>query len=370
VAGLLAEGLAMMKYLLRIPPLRVEALPQRRCKECGAERVSIHARGIRKTRDLKEGFVKSIRMRCEVCGKTFSVLPEGQALRRKRSERAIACGVMLYCLGLSYLKVVAFLLVLGIPVAVGTVYGDCLRSAKKASRLNKTVVKGVRVIGVDGTGQKVKGKGSTGVMMGVDLEKGVVLEVELISEEDPEKVKEFIEGLITRYGVEVLVTDEHRSYEGIEERLGKEVLHHRCKAHFLRAKLARLRELRTQMQSRHWWRKLKLLERLEELLRTGPLDEGELKALYRPFLQYRSPGVGKKYGLGYKAKLLLQELLEKIDQIGSWTNNTTERLIGLSLKFRSKTMRGFKKEANIPKLANLLFWMWHNRQDCDLALVV
>lgn len=192
----MAKGLLVgMKYLLRIPPLRGEALPQRRCKNCGAERVSIHARGIRRTRDLKESFVKSIRMRCEVCGKTFSVLPEGQGLRRKRSERAIACGVMLYCLGLSYLKVVAFLLALGIPVAVGTVYGDCLGSAEKARRLNRTRVKGVRVLGVDGTGQKVKGKGSKGVLMGADLEKGVLLEVELISEDDPQRVREFIEGL-------------------------------------------------------------------------------------------------------------------------------------------------------------------------------
>lgn len=360
-----------MKYLLKIPPLKGEPLLQRRCKECGAGRVSIHARGIRKTRDLRESLVKTLRMRCEVCGKTFSVLPTGQGLRRRRSERVIACGVVLYCLGLSYPKVVAFLSALGIPVAVGTVYGDCLRLAEKARRLNRTVVKGVRVLGVDGTGQRVKGKGSTGVMMGVDLEEGVVLEVELISEDDPEEVKEFIEGLVSRYGVEVLVTDEHRSYERIEERLGKEVLHYRCKAHFLRAKLSRLRELRTQMQSRHWWRKLKLLDRLEELLKApGGLKEGELGALYRHFIQYKSPGVGKKYTLGYKAKLLLQELLEKVDQIGSWTNNMTERLIGLSLKFRSKTMRGFKKEANIKALSHLFFWIWHNRRDCNLAQIV
>lgn len=151
----------------------------------------------------------------------------------------------------------------------------------------------------------------------------------------------------------MLVTDDHKGYEGIEERLGKEVLHYRCKAHFLRAKPSRLRELKAQMKQRHWWKKLRLMERVEELLRAGPLKEGELGALYRHFVQYRSPGVGKKYTLGYKAKLLLQELLEKVNQIGSWTNNMTERLIGLSLKFRSKTMRGFKKEANIKALIRL-----------------
>lgn len=48
----------------------------------------------------------------------------------------------------------------------------------------------------------------------------------------------------------------------------------------------------------------------------------------------------------------------------------TERLIGLSLKFRSKTMRGFKKEANIKALSHLFFWLWHNRRDCNLARVV
>ncbi|MFN3467015.1 MAG: hypothetical protein ACK4WF_04860 [Candidatus Brocadiales bacterium] len=168
----------------------------------------------------------------------------------------------------------------------------------------------------------------------------------------------------------MVVTDDHRGYEGIEERLKKEVVHYLCRAHFLRAKLSRFRELKAQMEGRHWWKKLKLLERAEELLRAGDLKEAELGALYRQFIQYKSPGVGKKYPLGYKAKLLLQELLEKINQIGSWTNNMTERLIGLSLKFRSKTMRGFKKEANIKALSHLFFWLWNNRQDCNLALVV
>lgn len=47
---------------------------------------------------------------------------------------------------------------------------------EKARRLNKTALKGVRVLGVDGTGQKVKGQGANGVLMGVDLESGLLLE--------------------------------------------------------------------------------------------------------------------------------------------------------------------------------------------------
>lgn len=359
-----------MKAILKIPELETEAIPQRQCKYCDSNRVRIHGRACRPTRDLKVSHIKTIRMRCVECGKSFTVVPGGHEPKYLRSNRTRACGVALYCLGLSYPGVAAFLGGLGVIEGISTVYTDCQRSGQKARRLNRTQIRGVRVMGVDGTGQRVKGRGSEGVIAGVDLERGMLLEIDLISEDNPGEVREFIRGLVDRYGVEVIVTDEHRSYEGVEEIVEKGLCHYRCKTRFLRNKLRRVRELQKEMERRRWRRKRRDLAWLEERLRAGPLEEGDLEGLYLRYIKYGSPGRGRRYSLGYRVKLLLQELLEKANRAGLWSNNTTERIIGLALKFRSKTMRGFKKRENIKTISHLLFWLWQNRRDCNLALVL
>lgn len=360
-----------MNITLRFPDLQKEATLKRQCKYCGGLRVYRHGRQKRATRDIWVKEIEGRRMRCLTCGKTFTHWPEGQETGRRRTNRAILCGVILYSYGMSYPKVVAFMAGLGVRVSVGTVYGDVMRAGAQARRRNRAALKGVRVIGIDGTGQEVKGEGGVGVMAAVDLEKGFLLELKVAEESDPEEVKRFIKGLLKGHrGVEVVVTDEHRNYERLEELTG--IRHLRCRAHYLRAKLRRLRRLGEELERRGWKRRLKELEALEVLLRAGPKERlrDRLLELYWRYQRYKSPGTGKRYGLGYRLKLLIQELLDKLEEVGEFTNNTTERLIGLALKFRSRVMRGFKKKENIQTLANLLFWLWFNRTDCQLHQLI
>jgi hypothetical protein len=60
---------------------------------------------------------------------------------------------------------------------------------------------------------------------------------------------------------------------------------------------------------------------------------------------------GPAQGLPWKVNQLLQHIertWEKVsDDPVDPTNNTTERLIGLTFKIRSKTMRGFKSMAKV-----------------------
>jgi transposase-like protein len=359
---------------LEFPALEEEVVVERECIFCGGLKVYRHGKRKRATRDVWVKEVEGRRMRCLGCGRTFTVWPEGQTVGRWRTDRAILCGVILYSYGMSYPKVVTFMGGLGVKESVGTVYEDVIRSAWKARRRNRTGVKEVRILGVDGTGQKVKGQGTVGVMMGVDWEKGFLLDIELAEEADPEEVKNFLKRLLRGHkGVKVIVTDEHRNYEGIAGLKGDELRHYRCRAHWVRAKLRRLWELRKEMERKGWRKRLEELDVLEGLIRAGPQGQPatleRLKELYHRYLVYKPPASGKKYGLGYRLRLLVQEFLEKFEEIGHYTNNVTERLIGLALKFRSRGMRGFKRKENVSLMAHLLFWLWFNRNYCQLSLL-
>ena len=66
-------------------------------------------------------------------------------------------------------------------------------------------------------------------------------------------------------------------------------------------------------------------------------------------------------GLLWKINQLLQHVERTWEQVSDDpkdpTNNATERIIGLTLKIRSKTMRGFKAKAKViahPYLASFL----------------
>ena len=70
--------------------------------------------------------------------------------------------------------------------------------------------------------------------------------------------------------------------------------------------------------------------------------------------------------------MLTLHLLETWDRIGTPTqptNNTAERLIGLFLKIRSKTMRGFVHTQNLLRFVHLAAHLWENRHDCELKAV-
>lgn len=52
------------------------------------------------------------------------------------------------------------------------------------------------------------------------------------------------------------------------------------------------------------------------------------------------------------------------------TNNATERIIGLNLKIRSKTMRGFKSQRKVLDHAYLSSFLQGEEGVCDLRKVI
>ena len=103
--------------------------------------------------------------------------------------------------------------------------------------------------------------------------------------------------------------------------------------------------------------------------RDGPRT---LAKIHDRYLVYDPPPLGGEWSLGYHMRMLTLHLLDTWNRVGAEgqaTNNTTERLIGLLLKMRSKTMRGFAKRENILRFVHLMAYLWENRRDCELKAV-
>ena len=195
----------------------------------------------------------------------------------------------------------------------------------------------------------------------VDFSDGHLLEVELIDEDDAQQVAALIKDLEAKYGIEVWVSDEHKSYE---QAIPKE-RHLLCTAHFKKSKMRRIKELKEQVRSD---RMKADLEALEELLKEAPVDgQAVARQIYQRQKRVRRPAKGKKASPGSRLKALAREIYEKWERVWQETNNQTEAAIGLCLKIRSKMMRGFKVAEHIRGFAHLRGWMYKQGDRIELG---
>ena len=355
-----------MLLSLIIPDVADTAPRKYRCPYCNGI-AHIHSRNShRQITDLRLSEIEQIRYRCIKCAKTFQSYPQGMCKGAQRSDRVKALGVVLVVLGLSYRKSASVVKPLAGKTCASTVYNDVQAAGAKAQHWHRRLSGKVRVVGVDGTGQKMK-PGNEGIIFAVDQERQVLIRVEVMEEADEKKVKRFLKELSQQCNMEVLITDEHNSYRGGAKGLAVE--HRLCEAHWKKAKVRRARNLAERAQKRRWRQAAGDLEQLVSIVR-GWRDGGEedVKELWQKYLKYRAPRPGGRWSFGYEIRLLMQDVLENWKQVGP-TNNTTERLIGLLLKMRSKVMRGFAKPENIKKFVYLNGFLWAHRDACNLSVL-
>ena len=112
------------------------------------------------------------------------------------------------------------------------------------------------------------------------------------------------------------------------------------------------------------------LEELLALLRKkprAPTVPEELSRLVRRYINARR-------GLPWKVNQLLQHVERTWEKVSSDpadpTNNVTERMIGLTFKIRSKTMRGFKAMHKVIAHPYLSFFLRGQAGVCDLRKVL
>jgi hypothetical protein len=305
-------------------------------------------------------------MKCPWCGRTWTLRGEGIAPGRQRSDRLIGLGVLGYMLGLSYRKVEVFLRAWGCSSGKSSVERDVARAGQAAQRLHAGLPGvQVRVLGVDGTGAAMAGK-NQGVLFFVDVEGRRLLCVAWAKETEAEKVRGHVRRVMAAVGAEELRTDEHSVYEGIVP----EGRHRLCLSHWRKSKGKRAWDLWQQAEREGRPLEAESMRQLLELLRLEPRPPTVPPELERLVMRYSRC----RKGLLWKINQLLQHVERtwgKVsDDPADATNNATERVIGLTLKIRCKTMRGFKSPRKVLTHAYLASFLRGTDGLCDLREVI
>lgn len=343
----------MRRYI--IPSLKDSSQPDRLCPQCNSLTGHIHQRRCLSVCDIRIGSVTKLRMRCPICHLTWTSQPEGLKAHFQRSQRIRALNILFYALGLSFQAVATVMTSLGALESATSVYRDLIESMASAKRLHKRGRRKVRMAGIDATYQRLAQAHNPhhqSTIFVVDFSDGQLLEVELLDEDDAQAVAALIKDLEAKYGIEIWVSDEHRSYD---QAISQE-RHFLCTTHFKKNKLRRIKELKEEVRSEGM---KKDLETLEGLLKQPPVDGQErARQIYIKQRRVKRPAKGKRASPVSKLKALAREIYEKWERVWQQTNNETERAIGLCLKIRSKLMRGFKVDDHITGFARLRGWMY------------
>jgi len=206
----------------------------------------------------------------------------------------------------------------------------------------------VRVLGLDGAYVLGWEKRKHPVLVAVDLGRGQPVAIGYIDECNPQAVRRFLEPLVQRLGVSVIVTDDLASFRSVSEKLGVE--HQVCQFHLRRWVGRTLRELRELVPKDWLW----VLDEVKSLLAELP-PEGS-RRLYELWKQI--PERRARPGQALSPLSQLRDLLIRLSEHWSsyrvfdwdkdvpWTNNGTEQVIG-RMKMRSRTVRGYKSWAGM-----------------------
>jgi len=222
-------------------------------------------------------------------------------------------GVVGYMLGMSYRGTEAFMGCLGCRSGKSSIERDVAEAAAKAQQLHQSAPRmRVRVLGVDGTGAAMAGCKNAA----------------------PER------------------------------------RHRICLTHWRKSKGKRAWDLHRRALAEDRPLEAESMKQLQELLRQEPRPPTvpqELERLVRRYIKCRK-------GLLWKINQLLQHVERTWEQVSDDprdpANNATERIIGLTLKIRSKTMRGFKVKAKVLAHPYLASFLRGSDGLCDLRQVI
>ena len=330
----------MTILVLKLPIVKrkTEKRPKE-CPYCNGETFQRWGQVRKPVKDTHYRNVCVYRYRCCRCGQTFRHYPEGMTMA-DQTERMRLFAVICWRLGLSYRGVSTILSGLRIALCPMTVWRDAQGQAEKHRQRNEW--KPVRVLGVDGA--YVLGWGEKRpVLVAVDLGEGQPVAVGYVNEHDPQAVRRWLEPLVQRMGVSVIVTDDLAIYRTVARQL--KVEHQICQFHVRRWVGRALKELQNTLPQEWQW----VLEEIKELISELPPEGNKrLYALWKQVAVRRGKG---SYQLTPVDQL--RDLLIRLSEAWNdyctfysdpdipWTNNGTEQMIG-RMKMRARTVRGYK----------------------------
>ena len=294
-------------------------------------------------RDTRIRNTTPFRYRCCHCRRTFRHYPEGVD-RADQTLRLRKFAALCWMLGLSYRGIAMVFEAFGVTISHMSAWRDAQETAQALKHSNRW--QPTRVMGVDGA--YVRGMGKTQpVLIAVDLGTGKPVEIGYVNEHDPQAVRKWLEPIVKRLGVTVIVTDDLKSYRSVAEKLSLE--HQVCQFHVRRWVGRTLKQLRETVPKEYLW----VVEEARQLVDELPQDGSR-----RLFELWKQVPVKRK-GSGSltpvdRLRFLLVHLSEQWDRYCTfywqkeipWTNNRTEQVIG-RMKVRSKSVRGYKSEPGL-----------------------
>lgn len=285
------------------------------------------------------------RYRCCRCGRTFRHYPQGVD-RADQTHRLRKLVALYWVLGMSLRGTRIALSAFGINISHMTVWRDLQEQAEQLQGRRRW--QPVRVLGLDGAYVHGWDKRKHPVLVAVDLWDGHPVAIGQVDESNPWAVRRWLEPLVQRLGVSVIVTDDLASFGKVAEKLSLE--HQVCQYHVRRWVGRALRELRETVPKEWLW----VLDEIKHLLEELP-PEGS-RSLFEQWKQIpeRRSGQGQPLSPLSQLRALLLCLSEHWpayrvfdwDKDVPWTNNGTEQVIG-RMKMRSRTVRGYESGAGM-----------------------
>jgi transposase-like protein len=326
---------------LQLPEVKAfEANRPTKCPYCPGETFQRWGGQSRQVRDPQIHEVVVYRYRCCSCHRTFRVYPQGVG-RASQTERMRMLAAICWLLGLSYRGLVLVCAAFGPRLGRMSAWRDVQQRAAQLE--NERRWKKVRVLGVDGA--YVRGWGKTQpVLVTVDMGNGQPVTLGYVDEKDPKAVRKFLEPLVQRLGVSVIVTDDLASYKQVAEELHLE--HQVCQFHVRRWVGLALHELKEKVPTEWLW----MVEEVRGLIHDLPIEgDKRLMTLYRQLPPSQKHPEGSEYTPLEQLRSIIIRLAENWARYRvfdwqkdvPWTNNPTEQAIG-RMKMRARTVRGYK----------------------------
>lgn len=336
----------MSIVVLKLPDVkaRAETRPTH-CPSCKGEILQGWGGQTRPVRDSQIRAVAVHRYRCCACRHTFRHYPLGVD-QAQQSQRLRKLAALCWTLGLSYRGIAAVFEAFGVGISRMSAWRDAQELAGQHKR--RQIWKPVRVLGLDGAYVRAWGEVRP-VLVAVDLGEGQPVAIGCVDEFNPQAVRRFLEPLVKRLGVSVIVTDDLVHYKTVAHKLDLE--HQICQFHVRRWVGRTLKELRRTVPEEWVW----MIDEIQKLIAELPLEGSKrLYELWKQIPLGRHGRMDQPLSPLDQLRQLLLRLSEHWPQYRvfdwqpdvPWTNNGTEQVIG-RMKMRSRTVRGYKTQPGL-----------------------
>lgn len=342
-------------------------------------------------RDPYVTHVTAQRWQCTVCNCTFRVYPVG-VTKRQQSLRLQGLSVFFWTLGMSLGAVTDALSAFGCSLSRPGVLANLRRAGVAARREKRAYLHGktkVRVVGMDCTHLKLQGR-DTAVIQTVDAQTGITLDITPLPGEDERTIRRYVQTIAKLTGCEVLLTDDADVFKTAADAAAVE--QQICQQHVVPNTLQLISEIAEQLESLPAESNgpdnvsvtdaLDDLATLEEIILGRAAGSGkELDKLQQRYQHAPLPQKGTKASPWCRLRLMTLDLSEDWprltltdryrDSAGKRlvppTNNISEQQIGLNIKERYRTMRGYKSMKSVRCLPLLTAHLRENQGSARLA---